>query len=131
MRCCAPAGDPTGGSCLSQDPGAGPAGRLSGCQPPGSGDESSVDLRPGPVCLEPLVAGRWPAQSTGWLLQTWRTVPFLRVLFFSVAIETTSLLLAGLEPASPGLEQLSRAWETLTCLGCCCHIFSRWPCPGW
>lgn len=107
---CAPAGVPTEGLCPFQDPGTRPAGRLSGRQRPGRGDKASMGLRPGPLSLESLTAGRWPAQRTGRLLQTWRTVPFLRVLFFSIAIETTPLLLcragAGLSwprAAEPGL----------------------------
>lgn len=71
-------------------------------------------------------------QRTGWLLRTWLCVPVLWVLFFSIAIETTSLL-AGLGPASSGLEWQGWLWETLTCLGCQevwgSHIFSSWPCP--
>lgn len=86
---------------LSQDPGVGPAGRLSGCR---KCDEASMDPYPRPLCLEHLIAGTWPAQSTGRLLQTWRRVLFLWVLFFSIVSETTLLLLAGLGLASPGLK---------------------------
>ena len=46
---CGAASVPSPMACLSQAPGSGPVGRLSGCQDPGSGDEAVMELHPRPA----------------------------------------------------------------------------------
>lgn len=91
--CQAPAGSRTGSPFL---PDAGPDGKAVRLPAPQEGDSCAGNCVPDLLCPEPLIAGCWPARRTGWLLQTWRSVLFFGVLFFSTVVKTSLLLPAGL-----------------------------------